>query len=216
MLFNSLHFVFYFPVVVALYFLLPCRWRWALLLFASYYFYMCWKPAYAVLIVASTLVDYFAAMAMERTDRPFYRRLCLVASLSANFGLLFTFKYFGFFSKSVAAFLDFYGVQIEPVTHGWLLPVGISFYTFQTVSYTFDVYRGDQKAEKHLGVFALYVSFFPQLVAGPIERASHLLPQFSQKHTVDWDRVRRGLLLMLGGFFKKLVIADRLAFYVTA
>jgi D-alanyl-lipoteichoic acid acyltransferase DltB (MBOAT superfamily) len=216
MLFNSLHFVFFFPVVAGVYFLLPSRYRGFLLLGASYYFYMCWEPRYILLIVTSTLIDYFAAQQISRTERQKIRKLCLLLSLVANFGLLFAFKYFNFFSKSFAAAFSSFGFDVSATTLDVLLPVGISFYTFQTVSYTIDVYRGVQKPERNLAAFALYVSFFPQLVAGPIERASHLLPQFHEKYAFDYDRVRSGLLLMLWGFFKKLVIADRLAFYVTA
>ncbi|CAN5908465.1 hypothetical protein BH23GEM7_BH23GEM7_20090 [soil metagenome] len=214
MLFNSLQFLFFFPVVVALYFATPHRFRWTLLLAASYYFYACWKPEYLLLIIASTLVDYGAALGMGAAATQARRKAFLALSLGSNLGLLFAFKYFNFFNESARALFDqfnlFYGVPAFDV----LLPVGISFYTFQTLSYTIDVYRGQREPERHLGIFALYVSFFPQLVAGPIERSTRLLPQFFEKHEFSADRVSSGLRLILWGFFKKIVIADRLAIYV--
>ncbi len=215
MLFNSLDFLVFFPVVVAGYFLVPDRFRWMLLLVASYFFYMCWNPRYAILIALSTVIDYVAALQMGRAERPSARRAWLFLSLAANLGLLFTFKYFGFFSANVDWLLESLGMRERMPALDVLLPVGISFYTFQTLSYTIDVYRGECKPTRHFGKFALYVSFFPQLVAGPIERSTRLLPQFFEKHAFDADRIRSGLLLMAWGFFKKLVIADRLAVYVT-
>lgn len=214
MLFNSLQFLAFFPVVAAAYFLIPFRFRWILLLLASYYFYMCWRAEYLILILISTLIDYVAAILMGRTDVVWKRRACLLASLVTNLGLLFLFKYFNFFNASAAALFELWNAPYKIQSLQVLLPVGISFYTFQTLSYTIDVYRRARKPEKHLGYFALYVAFFPQLVAGPIERSTHLLPQFFEKHRFDFDRVRSGLLLMGWGFFKKIAIADRLAIYV--
>ena len=216
MLFNSLQFVIFFIVVVSIYFSIPHRYRWILLLIASYYFYMCWNAKYIVLILFSTLVDYFAGLQMSRTTVKRKRTAYLVMSLVTNLGLLFTFKYFNFFSRSVGEFFQAISIPIQPPLLHVLLPVGISFYTFQTLSYTIDVYRGRIPHEKHFGIFALYVSFFPQLVAGPIERASNLLPQFYKKMTFDDERIASGLRLMLWGFFKKIVVADRLALYVDA
>ncbi len=215
MLFNSFEFLIFFPIVVAMYFALPYRWRWLLLLSASYYFYMCWKAEYALLIIASTVIDYYAAKWMSRTPDRARRKKFLLLSLVSNLGMLFGFKYFTFFNESLRslfhAFNIFYGVPVYEV----LLPVGISFYTFQTLSYTIDVYKGEIPAETHFGKFALYVTFFPQLVAGPIERSQNLLPQLqSLRYDFDGDRVVNGLRLMLWGFFKKVVIADRLAPYV--
>jgi D-alanyl-lipoteichoic acid acyltransferase DltB (MBOAT superfamily) len=217
MLFNSLHFLIFFPLVVIGYFLIPKRYRWTLLLAASYYFYMSWKPAYLLLILFSTLVDYFAAIKMEESTQPKRRRLFLWMSLGSNLGLLFLFKYFGFFEQTLHALLGLVDVSYPTSTLDLLLPVGISFYTFQTLSYTIDVYQGRKKAERHLGIFALYVSFFPQLVAGPIERSERLLPQFKDQHITkdfDYQRISSGLQLMAWGLFKKVVIADRLAGYV--
>lgn len=214
MLFNSLHFVFFFPLVVAIYFSIPQRYRWGLLLAASYYFYMCWKAEYIFLIILSTVIDYYAANRMGKQSTRRERRPYLILSLVANLGLLFAFKYFNFFSESVRVLFDSVNIFYDAPAFDLLLPVGISFYTFQTLSYTIDVYRDQRKPERHFGVFALYVSFFPQLVAGPIERSTRLLPQFFEKHEFDYRRVTDGLKLILWGFFKKVVIADRLAVVV--
>ncbi len=214
MLFNSLEFIIFFPIVVAAYFAMPSRFRWILLLVASYYFYMCWNYKYIILIVFSTLVDYFAALQMGKTQIRWRRRLLLVMSLFSNLGLLFFFKYYNFFSENVNAVSEQFNLFSQMPAYQFLLPVGISFYTFQTLSYTIDVYWGKKEPEKHLGIFALYVSFFPQLVAGPIERSTRLLPQFYKVYTFNYERIRNGIVLMVWGFFKKVVIADRLAEYV--
>ena len=184
MLFNSFHFLLFFPIVVILYFGISHRWRWVLLLLASYYFYMCWKPEYVLLIIGSTFVDYYAGLRMAKlTDRK-SRKKYLLLSLLANLGLLFGFKYFIFFNDSLRVVFNHLNIFYDVPTFKLLLPVGISFYTFQTLSYTIDVYRGKKKAERHLGIFALYVAFFPQLVAGPIERSTRLLPQFFLKNNI--------------------------------
>ena len=214
MLFNSFEFLIFFPLVVGLYFAIPHRFRWMFLLAASYYFYMAWKAEYVLLIMASTIIDYYAALRMGATPEKSKRKKYLVLSAIANLGLLFSFKYFNFFSDATREILANANIFYDSPALSILLPVGISFYTFQTLSYTIDVYRGVRKPERHLGIFALYVSFFPQLVAGPIERSTRLLPQFRQAKTFDIERVLSGLRLMLWGFFKKLVIADRLAVYV--
>lgn len=214
MLFNSFQFVIFFPIVVGLYFLTPQRFRWCLLLIASYYFYSCWKPEYLILIAVSTLVDYGAGLQMGRTGRPGRKQLFLIVSLVSNLSILFAFKYFNFFSASTRALLNQFNLVYNTPHLDVLLPVGISFYTFQTLSYTINVYRGVHPPERHLGIFALYVSFFPQLVAGPIERSDRLLPQFFQPHRFEYDRVTQGVKVMLWGFFKKMVIADRIAVLV--
>lgn len=214
MLFNSLHFFIFFPIIVALYFTLSHKYRWILLLLGSYYFYMSWKAEYIILIVISTLVDYFSAIEISKSDTLKRKKIFLSLSLLVNLGLLFSFKYLNFFSDSLRLILQNFSIQLNPLTTKLLLPVGISFYTFQTISYTIDVYRGRVKPEKHLGIFAVYVSFFPQLVAGPIERAKNLIPQFYEKHQFKYKRVIDGLKLMLWGFFKKMVIADGLAVVV--
>ena len=214
MLFNSLQFVVFFPIVIILYFSLPYKYRWILLLVASYYFYMCWKVDYIVLIIISTLIDYICSNKMSRIKKKPQRKKWLLISLFTNLGILFGFKYFNFFSENIQNIFNRYNVFYEMPFFDVLLPVGISFYTFQTLSYTIDVYNNKTPAQKHLGIFAVYVSFFPQLVAGPIERSNHLLPQFFQKHDINYERIKAGLQKMLWGFFKKIVIADNLAILV--
>ncbi len=214
MLFNSLQFLVFFPTVAALYFATPSRFRWVLLLTASYYFYMCWRPEYVLLIMVSTGIDYFAALKMGACDTKPARRKYLWLSLFGNLGLLFAFKYANFASQTLHEIIGFAGVTVAVPMLDVLLPIGISFYTFQTLSYSIDVYRGQRRPERHLGKFAVYVAFFPQLVAGPIERSKSLLPQFGEIHRFEWERAKQGLTLMLWGFFKKLVIADQAAIYV--
>jgi len=214
MSFNSLEFLIFFPLVAFLYFCIPYRFRWILLLIASYYFYMCWRAEYIFLIIGSTLVDYFAGLQMAKTTHQAKRKMYLLMSLVVNLGLLFSFKYFNFFNDSMRLVMQRFNIFYDVPAFHVLLPVGISFYTFQTLSYTIEVYRGNKEAERHLGIFAVYVAFFPQLVAGPIERAQNLLPQFYKKHDFDYQRVTDGMKLMLWGMFKKVVIADRLALLV--
>jgi D-alanyl-lipoteichoic acid acyltransferase DltB (MBOAT superfamily) len=216
MLFNSFAFCAFFPLVTALYFLIPHRGRWAFLLGASYFFYAWWEPAYLVLIFASTLIDYGAGRAMGRRTEKRARRKYLILSLAGNLGMLGTFKYFNFFNESLRTLCGWVSLGYDVPALDVLLPVGISFYTFQSLSYTIDVYRGDRDPERHLGVFALYVSFFPQLVAGPIERSTHLIPQFYERHRFQFDDLAAGARLMLWGFFLKIAVADRLAVYVDA
>ncbi|SIR10259.1 MBOAT family O-acyltransferase [Pontibacter lucknowensis] len=213
MLFNSFEFLLFFPTVVGLYFLLPYRFRWLLLLVASYTFYMFWRVDYAIILVISTLIDYTCGIMMDRypEEERERRKPWLWLSLLSNLGILFTFKYYNFFNGAASDLADLMGVSYAAPAFELLLPMGISFYTFQTMSYSIDVYYGRIKAEKHLGIFALFVTFFPQLVAGPIERAGNLLGQLRQKHDFDYDRVTSGLKLMAWGLFKKVVVADRLA-----
>lgn len=215
MLFNSLHYLIFFPLVVVAYFLLPHRFRWVLLLGASVYFYMVWRPFYIVLILFSATVDFWASRQMERKETRKERRPFLWISLISNLGLLFTFKYYDFFITEVGKLLAAMGMDYTVPALKWVLPMGISFYTFQTLSYTLDVYKGQLKAERHFGIFSLFVTFFPQLVAGPIERASHLLPQFREKHSFDYDETVLALNKIFYGLFKKVVVADRLGEYVT-
>ncbi len=214
MLFNSYEFLVFFPIVVAAYFAIPNRFRWILLLIASYYFYMCWNYKYIVLIMISTVVDYVTGILLYRTGRKGRRKLLLLGSLVTNLGLLFFFKYFNFFGDTLNTVFDRFNIFYDVPYYNFLLPVGISFYTFQTLSYTIDIYKEKQKPEYHFGRFALFVSFFPQLVAGPIERSVNLLPQFRREVTFNYERIKNGILLMGWGFFKKIVIADRLAEYV--
>lgn len=214
MLFNSVEFLIFFPIVVTAYFLCPQHYRWALLLAASYLFYAAWRMEYALLLLLSTVVDYTAARFMGGQVEQAGRGNYLALSLVVNLGLLFTFKYFNFFNESVRSLFTLFNMEYHFAGLDVLLPVGISFYTFQSLSYVIDVYRGKLQPEPHFGRFALYVSFFPQLVAGPIERATHMLPQFRLYHFFSEARVNSGLRLMLWGLFKKVVIADRLAVYV--
>ena len=210
MLFNSLEFLIFFPIVSILYFLIPHRFRWVLLLIASYIFYMFWRPIFILLIILSTLIDYLAALGMEKHElNSRGRKAFLTLSLISNLGLLFLFKYFNFFSDvlSIITGNNFNVIAL-------VLPMGISFYTFQTLSYSIDVYKGDRASERHLGYFALYVTFFPQLVAGPIERSTKLLPELKKINKYEYTRVVEGLKKMTWGFFKKLVIADNLAIAV--
>ena len=214
MLFNSLEFLIFFVFIISLYFTLPHKYRWILLLVSSYYFYMCWRAEYVILIIISTFIDYFSGILIEYFKEKRKKRIFLLISLFINLGLLFTFKYYNFFTNSLTLLFKPLNMMQNLPSFNLLLPVGISFYTFQTLSYTIDVYRGQKVAEKHFGIFALYVSFFPQLVAGPIERSTRLIPQFHKKQIFDYERVRSGLLLMLVGFFKKVVVADNLSHYV--
>ncbi|GAA4493456.1 MBOAT family protein [Hymenobacter ginsengisoli] len=211
MLFNSLHFLVFFPVVIGLYFALPGRWRAPLLLVSSYYFYLSWKPAYGLLLAATTLLDYFSGVRMSRLASPAQRRPWLYLSLASNLGTLFIFKYFNFFTHTAVELAAALHVPFAAPTLALALPVGVSFYTFQSVAYIVDVYQGKLAAEQHLGRFALFVAFWPQLVAGPIERGGQMLPQLQQPHGFDYGRVASGLRLMAWGMFKKVVIADRLA-----
>jgi len=214
MLFNSMQFCVFFPVVVGLYFLLPRSARWMWLLAASYAFYMAWEPGYVVLVWLSTLIDYTVARNIGTAATRRARRTWLAVSLCSSLGLLFFFKYYNFFRDSLGALGERLGWHIDLPHSEFLLPLGISFYTFQSISYLIDVYRGVLPPERHLGRFALYICFFPQLVAGPIERAKELLPQMVLREDFDYTRVTDGLRLMAWGFFKKMVIADRLAIAV--
>jgi alginate O-acetyltransferase complex protein AlgI len=184
------------------------------MLVASYMFYMWWNPAYILLILMSTAVDYFCARAMSGSEEEKKRRRYLLVSIVFNLGLLLCFKYFNFFASNVNELLEWIGSSKRISESPFLLPIGISFYTFQTLSYSIDVYRRNLEAERHFGRFALYVSFFPQLVAGPIERATRLLPELKKESRFDPQRIAEGLQLILWGLFKKMVIADRLAVYV--
>lgn len=213
MLFNSFEFLLFFPAVAVLYFLLPKQnWRNCFLLAASYYFYMCWKAEYALLLLTSTAVTHGAALAMARWRER--RKALLWSGIAVNFGILFFFKYYAFAAENLTALLDLCGVRMQLPEWNVLLPVGISFYVFQALGYLIDVYRGDVAPVRDFFRYALFVSFFPQLVAGPIERSHNLLPQFEHKHTFDGSKAISGVNLMLWGYFLKLVIADRCAIYV--
>lgn len=214
MLFNSLQFLIFFPVVVILYWLLPHKWRNPMLLIASYYFYMNWEPVYALLIAISSVTTWGCALLMDR--HPERKRLWLVGCLTLNLGIIFLYKYAGFFAVTIHQLLSAAHIEMTVPTFTLLLPVGISFYTFQAIGYTVDVYRGDIKPESSLLTYGLFVAFFPQLVAGPIERARNLLPQFHTVHVFNQVDVKAGLRLMLWGFFMKLCIAESVGPYVDA
>lgn len=214
MLFNSLQYAVFLPVVFAVYWLLPHKYRWMLLFAASYYFYMSWNVKYVVLILFTTTVSYFAARFIEKTDDLKKKKTLLSIALVSSLGVLFVFKYFDFFVTSFCDLMAKMSIPANPKTLGLLLPVGISFYTFQTLSYVIDVYRGNSKAEKNFGIFATFIAFFPQLVAGPIERTNNLLPQIKEEHHFDYKQAAYGMKLMAWGFFKKMVVADNLAVYV--
>jgi len=213
MLFNSLEFACFFPIVVAVYFLLPQRWRVYLLLAASCYFYMAFIPVYILILAVTILIDYVAGIYLERVQES-ARKPLLLASIVSACCVLFIFKYFGFFTGSFVATAGFFGLHLSRPAVSIILPIGLSFHTFQSLSYVIEVYRRRQRAEKNFIVYATYVMFFPQLVAGPIERPQNLLHQFWEHHAFNLEDVAEGLKRMAWGFFKKLVIADRLALYV--
>ena len=217
MLFNSLIFPVFLILVFVLYWLLqkgPLRLQNFLLVVASYVFYGWWDWRFLSLIFFSSVVDYTAGLLMERTTDDRRRKLLLGLSLTTNLGLLGFFKYYGFFVQSFIEMMATFGFQASATTLNIILPVGISFYTFQTLSYTIDIYRKEIPATKDVIAFFAFVSFFPQLVAGPIERAKNLLPQFTRKRVFDNDKARDGMRQMLWGFFKKVVVADNVAGYV--
>jgi alginate O-acetyltransferase complex protein AlgI len=211
MVFNSLHFVWFFVVVYALYRVLPHRAQNWLLLVASYYFYAAWDWRFLGLLVASTLVDYSCGLALAATRRPAARRALLCLSLGFNLTLLAFFKYFNFFAGNLHAVFGALGWQLDFVTVRVLLPVGISFYTFVTMSYVIDVFRREITPTRNLLDFAVFVAYFPHLVAGPILRAARLLPQIATPRTVSHDQMRDGLWLIAWGFFQKIFVADNLA-----
>jgi D-alanyl-lipoteichoic acid acyltransferase DltB (MBOAT superfamily) len=213
LLFNSWQFLVFFPTVTALYFALPHRFRWLLLLVASCIFYMAFIPAYLLILAFTILVDYAAGLLIATAEGP-RRKLWLVVSICANLGILGFFKYFNFFNDNVRALAEALHWNYPIGALSILLPIGLSFHIFQSLSYTIEVYRGHQAPERHLGIFALYVMFYPQLVAGPIERPQNLLHQFRTPMRFDAHRVALGLQLMLWGFFMKVMIADRLALVV--
>ena len=217
MLFNSLEFILFFPIVCLVYFLLPkLKWRTLFLLVASYYFYMCWEPTYALLLLTSTAITYVSGLCMSRFQEQRWRKTALVSGIVINLGTLFFYKYYEFAGSLITDFFSWFGIGISIPQWNVLLPVGISFYIFQAVGYAVDVYRGTIKAEKNFIVYALFISFFPQLVAGPIERARNMLPQFKEKHRFSYENFDRGLRWMLWGFFMKLCVADRISTYVDA
>lgn len=218
MTFNSAAFLLFYPVVLLFHFLMPTKYRYLPLLALSYYFYAYWNIGLMGLILFTTAVSYGAGLLLERTNRKSVRRLLLAVTLVACLGILFFYKYFGFFTDTVGSVVSLFtgnkaasGGALELI-----LPVGISFYTFQTLSYVIDVYRGSIPAERHFLYYALFVSFFPQLVAGPIERPENLLPQLKAPHRLTLDNFKTGSAIMLIGYFKKIAVADIIAPYVNS
>ena len=212
MLFNSFEFIVFFILVTTSYFLLPHKFRWLLLLVASCYFYMAFVPIYILILFGTILIDYFAGILIENAEGK-KRKSFLILSLFANIGVLAVFKYYNFFATNINELLSSFSLKNIPLLR-ILLPIGLSFHTFQAMSYTIEVYRGNQKAERHFGIYSLYVMFYPQLVAGPIERPQNILHQFYEKHSFNWTNFEEGAKKILWGFFKKVVIADRLALVV--
>ncbi len=214
MTFNSWEFLIFFPVVALLYFLLPKKAKWPMLLVASYFFYAFYQMDLLFLIVLTTLISWGASMIMERSESKTVRKLLLALTLVVCLGVLFFYKYFNFLAGSVVSIINLLGGEVPPVTLNLILPVGISFYTFQTLSYVIDVYRGDIKTERNFFFYALFVSFFPQLVAGPIERPDNLIPQLKEAHKFNKDDAIKGAKHMMVGFFKKICVADLISVYV--
>lgn len=222
MLFNSIEFLIFFPLVVLIYFIIPVKVKNIWLLVASYYFYMCWNPEYSLLILFSTVITYLCGIVLERIKLSGadeikisrMKKLCVALSFTVNLAILFIFKYAGWTMQLFSSASAFFGIGLSVPEFDIILPVGISFYTFQALGYTVDVYRNDIPAEKNFLQYALFVSFFPQLVAGPIERSGNLLAQLETPRKFSFFNLRDGLLLMIWGFFQKVFIADRISVFV--
>lgn len=216
MLFNSFDFLIFFPIVVLIYYVIPKKVKYIWLLISSYYFYMSWNAQYAILIAISTVITWLSGLFISRFEVEWKKKLVIAASFVSNLGILFYFKYFDFLLDNLNKLLSFTGMEILSNPFDIILPVGISFYTFQALSYTMDVYRGDVKAEKNPIRYALFVSFFPQLVAGPIERSKNLLSQVNlidKKRMWNSTKIVEGFIMMLWGLFLKMVIADRISIF---
>ena len=214
MVFNSIEFVIFLPVVVLLFYLLPQRARWFMLLAASCVFYMWFVPKYILILLVTIVIDYSAGLLMEKyADRPRRKKTFMVISIVSTIMVLFIFKYLGFVTENLTRLCAVLGVETNLVVN-IILPIGLSFHTFQSMSYVIEVYRGNQKAEHHFGYYSLYVMFFPQLVTGPIERPGNLLRQLHEEKRFDYDNISKGMRLILFGFFIKMVGADNLGTYV--
>lgn len=214
MIFTSTKFIIFFSLATILYYIVKDKYRWIVLLIASYYFYMLWNVKYTLFILITTITTYLTGILMDRYSSQKAKKSLLVMNLIINSSILFLFKYFNFISSSLNNVLKWVSLSYRFPTLDLLLPIGISFYTFKALGYTIDVYRENIKAEKHFGIFALFLSFFPQVLSGPIDRSYNLIPQFHEKHHIDLTRIKDGFILMLWGFFKKLVIADNLALFI--
>ncbi len=215
LLFNSFTFLIFFPIVLCVYFVIPKKLRNVWLLVCSYFFYMCWNAKYALLLLTSTLITFASGLLIDKfKDNVSRKKLVVAGSVILNLGILFFFKYFNFAADIIESIAAMLGANISGARVDVLLPVGISFYTFQALSYTIDAYRGDIYPERNFINYALFVSFFPQLVAGPIERSKNLLRQLSKHADPDFDRMLDGFMIMLWGYFLKVVLADRIAIFV--
>ena len=212
--FNSLAFLIFLPVVLILYWILPHKFRWAMLLIASYIFYMSYNPWLIFLILSTTLVSYLSGIFIEKTEKKGFKRFWLILTIVVSIGALIFFKYFNFLIQSAIDFINLFPIHLERPAFDIILPIGISFYTFQTLSYVIDVYKGKFKAERHIGYYALFVCYFPQLVAGPIERPGDLIPQLKAEHKFNSEDFFAGLRILLVGFFYKCAVADFLGIYV--
>lgn len=216
MLFTTLNFLFFFSVVLFFLWLIPGKYRWGILLAASFYFYFSWEPLYTIVLIISILIDYFCGVRIGKSQNPGERFNYLLLSFFSNLGLLFIFKYLDFFNASLHTLLQPFNITYNATILNIVVPLGLSYYTFRKLGYIIDVYRGNLAPEKHLGKFALFVSFFPAIIAGPIDRAKDLLPQLSRTYGFDYSRITGGVKLLVWGMFKKIVIADHLATYVQA
>lgn len=214
MLFNSFVYCLFLPLVLGLYYIFPVRLRWILLFLASSYFYMCFIPVYILILFALIGIDYCFAIAIENSTQPLVKKKLLIISILCTCATLFVFKYFDFFASNLNVVFNFLGLSTNITYLKLILPFGLSFHTFQGISYVIEVYKGRQRAERHLGIYANYIMFFPQLVAGPIEKPQHLLPQLNQPSKFEWINIQEGIPVVIWGFFKKIVIADRLGLYV--
>ena len=202
MLFNSSEFLLFFPIVTLLYFILPHKLRWLHLLVSSCVFYCAFIPVYISILFLTIVIDYLAGIYIDKNQGR-TRKVFLIVSLITNIGILCVFKYNNFFIDNVTAILQALSINRTPISH-WniLLPLGLSFHTFQAMSYTIEVYKGKQKPQRHFGIYALYVMFYPQLVAGPIERPQNVMHQYLERHRFNPEMFLDGLRLMLWGFFK--------------
>lgn len=211
MLFNSFGFLMFFLITTIIYYIIPHKFRWILLLLSSYVFYMNWAPIFIILLVFITFINFIASLLIYHEQNAKLKKNLLVTCLIINFSFLAIFKYALFFTNSVISFLNAFDAEIPYATLYIILPMGISFFIFQATSYTIDVYKEKIKPIKHYGLFSLFIAFYPQLVAGPIERSEHLLPQFKEEKNFNLHEIVYGLKIMIYGFFKKMVIADRLS-----
>ena len=222
MLFNSIDFLIFLPIVLVIYYIIPMKYKHIWLLISSYYFYMCWNAKYVLLIFVSTVITYLSGILIDKVEKTWpdvndigkYKKLILALSFVSNLGILFYFKYINFTLDIVTRVLSKVNISMNVPVFDVILPVGISFYTFQALSYSVDVYRGEVAPEHDFFRYALFVSFFPQLVAGPIERSKNLLTQLREPRKFDFGYAFDGILLMLWGFFLKIVLADRIAIFV--